>query len=415
MGESSRHRLVTDVLHADPDPVVGRNLGDAAPHRPGAEHGHAGDRLRPASFRPGRLARLLAQLEDEQEVLALGRSDQIARRPGLAFQTRGDRTAQSTAGDLEDAQRRGVVATRSLAHLFGRGPQDQRSPGGRAVQEAAGQGAATPLAGRREPLSPSNASYQLQAPLLELPPRQNPVDESDAQRLGDPRGLAREHQVESGRQPHQARQARRAAPRRKDPEQNLGQTDSGAVPVVGDPVVTRKRQFGAAAEADPADRRDGRNGKCRDPAEECLPLPSGLRAFARIVDRGDCVDVGPGDERTRLSRPEQEGAKGAIRRGRLRVGDHALQSPHNLEGQDILAPVGIIEGRQADATGIDLEQQPIAVATGRRLRARIHPGSPPKEVRRSGPGQKMGLRSAFSALRRSTNGSSRVIATGTFQ
>ena len=96
------------------------------------------------------------------------------------------------------------------------------------------------------------------------------VGEADLPRAPRVERLAGQDQVERRRQPHDARQARAAAPGREDPELDLRQADLGLLRVRHDAVVAGEGELGAAAEARAVDRGDGRVRQVRELLEERL-------------------------------------------------------------------------------------------------------------------------------------------------
>jgi hypothetical protein len=83
----------------------------------------------------------------------------------------------------------------------------------------------------------------------------------------------------------------------KMPEQHFGKADLGAGLLAGHPRVARQRQLGAAAETDAVDRRHGRVGKIREPAENRVGARrTSCSTSSRSVMDADRVHVGAGDE-----------------------------------------------------------------------------------------------------------------------
>ena len=67
-----------------------------------------------------------------------------------------------------------------------------------------------------------------------------------------------------------------------------------------------QRQLDAAAQADPMDRRDGRNRQRLDIHEDRLPEPDLLLGVRRILELGDLIHVGAGDERAGLAAADHD-------------------------------------------------------------------------------------------------------------
>src|SRR4051794_30610883 len=286
-------RFPVDVAHPDRGVgLVGDELGDAAAHDSRAED----TRLPHLDRRSGDplLLRLLHHEEEADEVLrdfAPWSDDQ--RNDGFDFA----REAALHAGghavghDLDRGQRRGIVTVCLRQDRFARFAENDFARERVAFDVEFRASAAAALRFRRK----------LFRDVEQDGGGDNFVDESHALGAFAIERFAVEDNVERGGYSDQPRQARRAAPRGKNPELRFRQSDLRARAVGHDAVIARDGQLAAAAERGAVDRRDGdlrQFGKTVD----------GLLAETRVLRRllggrrfREFGDVRAGNEDRRLA------------------------------------------------------------------------------------------------------------------
>src|SRR5207253_11078146 len=131
--------------------------------------------------------------------------------------------------------------------------------------------------------------------------RDDVIDEADFLRALSVELLSVEDDVECRGQADEARELRRAAPRREDAEVHFRQADLRFRAVGDDAPVAAERELAAAAEAGAVDRRDLRLRQFREAVQRLL---AEARVLLRLFDgRGlrELGDVRAGDEDRRLA------------------------------------------------------------------------------------------------------------------
>ena len=118
------------------------------------------------------------------------------------------------------------------------------------------------------------------------------VDQPELERFLRAVKFAFENHFRRRVRPDQARQARRAAPGRHEPERRFRQTDPRRRIVGRDAIIAGQRDLVAAAGTGAVNRGDGRDFKRREPVKDLLPFGdegaqlAGLRlSQQRLADR----------------------------------------------------------------------------------------------------------------------------------
>ena len=121
-------------------------------------------------------------------------------------------------------------------------------------------------------------------------------------------------------------------------------------------MCARECQLDAAAQADPMDRRDGRNRQRLDLPEDLLPEPDFLLGFRRILEFGDLIHVGAGDERIRLAAADHDYLDLAFSTSRTGAVERFCEEPHDRLSKNVQLTFRIVERDPSDTARVDLER-----------------------------------------------------------
>ena len=127
------------------------------------------------------------------------------------------------------------------------------------------------------------------------------VDQAAPERALGRNRLAGEDNVQRRFDADQTGEPLASAGRRDDAELHLGQSELGFFVVAGHTVGTCQRCLETAAQAGAVDRRNHRFAQVLDAVEECLPVPHEAARLVTRSQRGEFLDIRPGDERVRLA------------------------------------------------------------------------------------------------------------------
>ena len=269
----------------------------------------------------------------------------------LDLQRPGEGTPKAAAQNLEDPERRRIVAARLGEHAPLGHAEDEEAPGYRVVHQALEQ---RPASAGTFRLAVGLSRGESRRFFVEQVRRKDRVHEADALRLGRRDLTSGEHHVQGGLEAHESWEPGGAAPCRQDAQKDLGKAHGGPRGVGGHAMAARQRQLGPTAQTDAVNRRNRGDVQVFDRSENGLSHPRRVRALRRVLDSLDGRDVGAGDEPT-LAGSEQEGTKSPLSSEITGLVHEVGETCHDRLGEDVHLPVRIVEGDPPDPVLADLE------------------------------------------------------------
>ena len=143
-----------------------------------------------------------------------------------------------------------------------------------------------------------------------------PIDEAGAPRLVGAQRLAREHHLHGSAYTADTHRAHGAAETRMDAQHHLGKSDREIVALDADAITAGQRKLEAAAEREAVDDGDRGAGQGFERGEDGMRTAHHLLGLRGILEAGELLHVGAGDEAAGFSRADHQAAR---RRGGERL------------------------------------------------------------------------------------------------